>query len=423
MRSVERGRREQEADREPVVARPRPAPSLTPGGVLALQRTAGNQAVARQLLQRAPVAPNTYLTNLIASDSGDPEWDPQWTVALGRVAGGANLAQFFKPLMDDADEGDVAKLLGVMKGLAELSSDKPNMTKIAMDAVRWHAGIESDSGGSGFGSLDTSTQPFTGRPAFPAITQANVPLRAGQHRRHILPWHSIREFVSIAYAAQREPVITTIWKLFNAPPDEAVAQAFAEATKHVVTGREKTGKGSDVLSDDELLRMGLFVMNGNPRNLWAGKGSTNSAINTAQMHMHTALSKLNTFQDVAKLASDWQNASGKAVYKSATELGANVLTQEGTMAYSLWEVTKDPMQEKSAVDGVAAKVKDYVVSNLEIDVLGDSKAQTEIAQEKQGALKESVMFIDNVVTGKAQVGELPGRFISEAIAEFLTYYK
>jgi hypothetical protein len=89
-----------------------------------------------------------------------------------------------KELFSPVDDDDVDGIIGVLKAHAQLSSDKPNPYRFAIDAVRWDAGIESSSGGSGFGSLDTSELPIGGRPAFPTITQASIPLRPGQHRRH-----------------------------------------------------------------------------------------------------------------------------------------------------------------------------------------------------------------------------------------------
>ncbi|CAG0933681.1 hypothetical protein TFLX_03172 [Thermoflexales bacterium] len=419
---------------------------ISPAGVLHLQGTIGNQRVARLLdrqtthqpaslsssiratparnvIQRAIVAPSAYLTGLIVKNGADPEWDPHWTPALNQVVLKPEFAMSVPATMDDAVEGDILKLLGILKGLAGLSSDKPNRYKAAIDAVRWDAGIESDSGGSGFGSLDTSDSPISGRPAFPALTQVNVPLKAGQHRRHIVPWHAIREFVSMAYGAKREVVISTIWKTYGDPPDKAVEQAFAEAYKHVLSGREKTGGSQDVLSDEEWLKVGLFVMNGNPRNLWAGKGSTNSAINTAQMHMNGALDKVTTFKGLSELAETWKAAKGKMVYSTATALGADVLSREGQLAYEQFLLVNNPLKEADFAKLAVEKVRQYVVSNLELDVVGDVKAQTEIAQEKAQALKEPLAIIDHVVTGKVKVAEVEPAFIETALREFMTYMK
>jgi hypothetical protein len=373
------------------------------------------------VVQRAPVAPVTYLTNIIATDSADPEWDPHWTAGLTKVSTDASFLATAGATLDDASEGDVLKLIGVLKALAGLSSDRPNPFRSAIAAVRWHAGIESDSGGSGFGDLDTSGTPLTGRPAFPKITQVNIPLRSGQHRRHILAWHTIREFVSKMYAAQRPVVIETIWKMQSDPPDETVAQAFAEGFQHVVSGREKSGAGSGMLNDGELLKVGLFVMNGNPRNLWGGKGSTNSALNTAQMHMNAALEKVTGFAGFEALVKTWSDAKGKAVYQTATDLGAQVLSEAANTEWLAWQATNDPTKEEDYVQNVIRKVQAYVISNLETDVMGDSKVQNEIAVEKYDALKDPIALIDNVASGLADPSEVPPEIVAEAMRQFMTY--
>ena len=384
---------------------------------------ASRSTPVHNVIQRVIVVPGDYLTGLYDKNRDDPEWDTHWNIALSQIVSKPQFNEFTPKLIDDEDESHIRILLGIMEGLAGLSNDKPNPYKIAMDAVRWAAGIESDSGGSGFGSLDTSASPISGRPAFPAITQTNVPLKGGQHRRHIMPWHSIREFVSMAYDAKPQVVIGTIWKMFGKPPDLAVEQAFAEAYKHVVSNREKTGASEEAFSNKEWLKVGLFVMNGNPRNLWAGKGSTNSAINTAQMHMNAALDKLTTFQELVELCNTWKQGKGKIIYSTATALGADVLWHEGRAAHEEFARANGYLKEAEFVKSVAKKVREYVVSNLELDVLADGKPQTEIAQGKAEALHDPMAFIDNVVIGNVKITEIDPSLIECALQEFMTYMK
>jgi hypothetical protein len=170
------------------------------------------------------------------------------------------------------------------------------------------------------------------------------------------------------------------------------------------------------------------VMNGNPRNLWAGKGSTNSAINTAQMHMNAALDKLTTFGELVELGKTWQAVKAKNIYSTATALGADVLFREGAAAHEQYARANDPQREAEFVKSVAENVRQYVVSNLELDVLCDGKAQTEIAHEKAGALQEPMAFIGHVVTGKVNVADIEPPSIADALIkvalkEFMTYVK
>ena len=384
---------------------------------------ASRSTPAHNVIQRAIVAPGTYLTGLIAKNGADQGWNPQWTIALNQIVRKPKFKEYITKEIDDEVENDILRLLRIMNELARLSYDKPNPYKIAMDAVRWAAGIESDSGGSGFGSLDTSASRISGRPAFPAITQANIPLKGGQHRRHILPWHSIREFVSMAYDANQEVVIGTILKMFNSQLDDVVAQAFAEAYNHVVSNRKKTGASEEAFSNEEWLKVGLFVMNGNPRNLWAGKGSTNSATNTAQMHMNAALDKLTTFKELVELCNTWNLGKRKIIYSTATALGADVLRHEVSAAHEEFALADDPLKEAEFVKPVAKKVRRDVVSNLELDVLADGKAQTEIALEKAKDLQNPIAIIDRVVTGEEEVAKIEPSLIEVALQEFMTYMK
>lgn len=380
--------------------------------------------LTRATLQRAPVAPSAYLTAVRTNGAGADEWDPQWTAAITAVVANTDFTHF-PATIDDASQDDARRLINILKGVGPLSNN-PKSYRLAIDAIRWHADIEGDVAGSGFGSLDVSTagpSGFSGRPAFPKITQLNVPVKSGQHRRHILAWHTIREFVSLVYAAQPDRVLRPIRATVETPRDQVAAQALADAFQHVFSGREKAHAASGDLTNDELLKIGLFMMNGNPRNLWPGKGSTNSALNTAQMHMNEALGKVKTFGDVGALAQKWSTPTGKVVYSVATGLGAAVLWQRGTELLSVWEQTKDPATESGYVTQVVDAVKQYVVSNLEIDVMSDVKVQNEIAQEKRDALKDPIAVIDNVVSGRVAANAIDPFFIESAITEFLTYLK
>ena len=414
---VSGARRVTERAAEPV---PAPGRRLSRDDVAWLQRTAGNQAT-RRLLQRAPVAPATYFKGIADKSGGDPEWDPKWTKALKTVEGRNDLVTLFGNTIDDASESDAHRVLGKLAALKGLSYEKPNPYIAAIDAVRFHFGIESDSGGSGFGSLDTSGTEFEGRPAFPEITQKAIGLKAGQHRRHILAWHDLRDFMQIAYGAQRDTVIMTIAKTLD-KPGPGTDTAVAEAWGLVMKSREKTKNTAATVADEEWLKLALFIMNGNPRNLWAGKGTTNSAINTAQMAMNKELGAITTFTGLGQLATKWASDKGKAVYNTSTTLASDVLIQQGTEAESLWlHQGKQPLQEPVLVKGVVAKVTEWVVSNLQLDLLGETKAQTEFVQGMSKELKEPREIIDNVVHNPGLIKSVEPRFVEYAIREFLTY--
>lgn len=377
------------------------------------------------VVQRVLVTGVEYLKSIVTANAADPEWDPQWTAALNQVALDHAFASNVHNLDDAGDPSGLIGTLQALQPIGPLSGVKPNPYKLAVTAVRAHAGIESGGGGSGFGDLDTSPGgPISGRPAFPQLTQHNVSVKAGQHRRHILAWHSIRQFVSLAFAAKPGVVLETIAGFVNKPPDPLSYDVLGEAYQHVFKQREKAKSGATTgLQPEELLKIGLFVMNGNPRNLWPGKGTTNSAINTAQLHMEEALSGVTTFKALSDLAEKWANSDAKVIYATATKLGADVLTQKGTEVLSAWEHGGKVTPEATEVAAVVDEVRKYVLSNLQIDVLGDSLVQNEIAQEKYEALRDPISLIDNVVNGVVAAAEVDDEFIAMAIREFLTYTK
>lgn len=108
-----------------------------------------------------------------------------WTKALEASAATIDLATHLSS-MDDEDKAHLLRLIAIVKAATELSSATPNLHRISMDALRWHAGIETDKSVTGFGSLDTSGDVFTGRPTFSQVTAQNIPVRSRQHRRHIV---------------------------------------------------------------------------------------------------------------------------------------------------------------------------------------------------------------------------------------------
>ena len=371
------------------------------------------------IIQQAQIATVAYLNSILASSASDPEWDQQWTMALNAVVSQADFTQYVCRSIDDDNENDIQRIISNMKTLAGLYDGKPNIYKIAMDAVRWYEGIESSARPSGFGSLDVSPPNFEGRPGFPVITQENVSVKSGEHRRHILPWHSIRNFVELAYNKRKRDLMPIIINKLEYP-DGASQHAVIEAVNHMDKERSP---GAGPYNDSENLKMALFVMNGNPRNLWPGKGKVNSAINTAAMHMNNALNGVQSFENLNALVEKWHKASGKEVYTSATTLGAEVLHYARQKAWEDYHLVNDTTREAEFVQQAVQKVRDNVISNLEIDLLGASSVQTKIALSKHSALEEPIMVIDGIVTGNVDITQVATELIQRAVSEFMTYAK
>ena len=401
------------------------------------------------VIQRAPEQVGPYLTSLSTDYGGDADWDERWTDALGKVASDDNVTMeqstgtgtrrnpgTSAPRMVDPDAIDgINRLIVQLSGLAKtgkFSADKPNPYNLAAAALGWAHNIVSTNVSSGFRKLAVSVGTPVGgspqvtieeRPGFPTVTQENLRPQRGQARRHILAWHDISKFVSMAYNQKRNVVIGTIQEQARnallGGPDPATAHAFGEALRYVDPAR--ASRGDLNLTDSEWLKLGLFVMNGNPRNLWLGQSRANSTINTAQMHMNNALNGVTKFAELADLHGKWNNTKGTEIYKTATRLGAEVLLRAGHEFYHEFALTNDATGEPEFVKKAVERVREWIISNLEIDVLGSHKAQTLIAQEKAASLLEPRMLIDNVVTGTVPISRVYDSDVSSALKQFLTY--
>jgi hypothetical protein len=72
---------------------------------------------------------------------------------------------------------------------------------------------------------------------------------------------------------------------------------------------------------------------------------------------------------------------------------------------------------------VVEKVRQYVLSNLEQDMLGDVEEQTKIAMAKGEALHDPRVIIDNIASGLVAISDLHPDYIRIALREFMTYMK
>jgi hypothetical protein len=346
-----------------------------------------------------------YLYMLHREFGQDEDWDSHWSKSLERVSQLPLWAEY--SLIDDANEDNLLGLVRSLKANAHLENSKLRAyLRDAADAVGWYAGFTSSSSGAGgFNTLDMVDGETIGRPSFPSITRELIPLRPTQHRRHILAWHDLREFVSLAYANRPVLVFSIIRSMAQSATGPA-AEAFHEAGTAV-------GKMVNDWSDEDWLKVGLFVMNGNPRNLWAGKGRINSALNTAQMHVTNDLQNAETVHDLNVLYRKWQNAGGGTVYNAVTEIAAGIL--DGIMRENLWFPT-----EEELVRWVTNQVWEDVVRNLQLDTLGDA-VQTRIAQEKWNVLRDPITRAHDVATGHANIGWLEDEDLMNILEEFMRY--
>jgi hypothetical protein len=293
------------------------------------------------------------------------------------------------------------------------SDEERELLRPAMGAVGWAAGTLMPERGGGFNTLtvrygDDRGLEIGGRPSFPRVTQETIEIHRGQHRRHVLAWHDLKKFVSRAYSANPDMVISTIQQVASYP-DALARSAFAEAFRHVGKGVVPDSEywyGEDIFDHHDWLKVGLFVMNGNPRNLWAGKGRINSAINTAQMHMNDALRQVGTMNDLVLLVNRWWSVQAGEVYTEAVHLAADVLD------HAMRTIPFGP----GYVGEVTDRVGEWVVRNLEVDALENRESQ-----RKWDDLQDAILAIHGVASGRIEIHELSGPFLQRILTEFMTY--
>jgi hypothetical protein len=388
-------------------------------GALSLQRRVGNRTAAR-LLQRKTVTPVAYLRSIPGERGDTQEWKEQqsvWEDALLTVIKDLDNGTKWLPMrkLDDERPLDVEKFIGALRGIAE-TADEPTLYRRVLQAVRWYAGIPSSAKGvSGLGTLDVNGR-FRGRPSFPSYTLRAVEIKPGQHRRHIFAWHDIREFLWIAYQGYREEVIRTIGDLC------ANTQQLPEGSRKAI--EEATGFSQLKHPGDEvaLLKIALFVMNGNPRNLWAGGGRVNIAINSVARSMRDDLAGVRNFNDLQRLAISWKEpGNGTPVLKTAKELGSQLID----VACEQWTTAqhKSPAKEDLHLQRAIKMINNWILSNLDIDVNTPDKEKTEQVQEQWKELKGSIRTMDSVVQGTGRDEGIGAPQIRAAITDFMTYKK
>jgi hypothetical protein len=402
--------------------RAREQPSIKQGPTPAhrgqrLQGMLGNRATAR-VLQRQLMSPSEYLSRIPGSRVSEEVWMDQraaWGPALGQVAAAIASGHTWLPMrkLDDTKLLDVEKLLGALRGISQISDDRDSYRQ-TIEAVRWYAGIERKHGASGFATLDLRGPAFKGRPSFPQHTQETVKVMGKQHRRHIFAWHDIREFLWRAREMYRQEVLETIaWLCQNHP---------AGSSKAIEEGIEHARKQPSQSQEQDLLRVALFVMNGNVRNLWAGSGRINSTLNAVGMSLRKDLADVKDFTGIRELVEKWRRATdGSDPALAAKSLGWQLLN----VACEQWAAVKGPTPEKEETHLLRAirTVNNWVISNLEIDILGESKKTTERVQEQWSGLSRSIATMDSVVQGTAAAEGIEWPQIKEAIIDFMTYQR
>ncbi|HWI64086.1 MAG TPA: hypothetical protein VNT75_19790 [Symbiobacteriaceae bacterium] len=150
----------------------------------------------------------------------------------------------------------------------------------------------SSSSGGGGGNLrvtaDQGRLTISGRPGFEQETIEGVPLQKGEHRRHVIAWHSlsaavgnaVNRFLELSPSDGPKQLVEVFSKLaeaFKGPPKPQQEQPRR--------GRQKPPEAepkTDLERAARLVREVLTKINSNVKNLWPGDGYENSLINTYQ---------------------------------------------------------------------------------------------------------------------------------------------
>jgi hypothetical protein len=264
------------------------------------------------------------------------------------------------------------------------------------DAVCTHAGIEStDKRSRGFAKLKITggqNKTITGRPDFPSSTKKAVKIKPREHRRHIIAWHSIREFMTIEYQ-RNDKLAELISKRLEETMEsnEAVKEGVKFASGKKAEEIENYKDELRHLSKIDILKLGLFIMNGNPKNLWSGSGKVNSTINTSSMHIQKQLYAVSSVGELKSLISAWKEVKLTKAKKTNSGriylVGIKIACDIGQQCLEDKEIPKD-----KKIETFKQRVRDWLISNYEIDLLGKDKDQNEMLlkpTEKKSELKSS----------------------------------
>jgi Pretoxin HINT domain len=236
--------------------------------------------------------------------------------------------------------------------IANFAGDDKNLTNILKDSL----GLLKPSEATGSGTLRVNEDgSLAGRPAFTQQTATAVKVKPGEHRRHVVAWHTIKDYLNAGrgdaafesslndsiqrtkghelYALEKavkekQTELASVSNKRKNPQDEtpavkrkrlsqelAVLQKAADdaAKKHppedrlVVNDLLEAEAAVDKLNaarasakpslpplskEDELFIKAAIMMNSNRNNLWPGKGQENSTINAVAGSLEKKFSEI-----------------------------------------------------------------------------------------------------------------------------------
>lgn len=163
-------------------------------------------------------------------------------------------------------------------------------------------------GMASMGSLRAdATNLITGRPHFHPDIVKGMETKPGQHRRHIIAWHTLLAFTNKAFHALGGKAIAML---------EARIQALAQGKDaRLLKAQELLEKVPDPAA--RTLLCALYVMNSNPENLWVGEGKENSGINIGRITILNEMAKWRSVEDMLLAVDGWGQVSGTTAVADA----------------------------------------------------------------------------------------------------------
>lgn len=184
-------------------------------------------------------------------------------------------------------------------------------------AVKWSMGMEMPPPGAAtLGDLSINTQGrLQGRPGFDVTTLTGVPIGAGEARRHIMAWHTMRDTINGALnnGMTVQEVVGELTVGLNAGQhplrDDVLQRGLDMANAAYPHANNETR---------QLLAL-MYTMNSNPDNLWPGSSQVNSTINAVSGAVHNALMGCQNEQELRDLVNGWDAPMGHPTIMEATQ--------------------------------------------------------------------------------------------------------
>jgi hypothetical protein len=180
------------------------------------------------------------------------------------------------------------------------------VTRTQYNALRWVMGTSDRAPGAGsLGDLKVTTDgEIDGRPGFPAYTQGHHRPDPVEARRHVVAWHRIRSLMN--------QMISALGGVNNAADElgqlkiEVPKQVSDEADRLLARRPDRVAGGFG--ANGKLLLRILFIMNGNPDNLWVGSSAVNSQLPGIYKRTVDAIEKCQSLAGIVELAKTWEAA-------------------------------------------------------------------------------------------------------------------